>query len=101
MNRKKAIEDLMSETEPHVLSLWLFPEQEFQRWLDLGFGEAESYSEYVARVEQAESAAMSQGVQVVHYTGTPDELKSFMQSQNLKNTQENRALAIGMLAIQD
>lgn len=99
---KKELAQHMREVPTDCVSLWRFPADQFEDWLRKGFGEAESYSEYLARLDIAEAAALELGRRVILCTATPAEMLKFMQQEGLNPAStEDRAAAIGFMALKE
>jgi hypothetical protein len=95
--------ELLAEqpSELDVVTLWKFPEENFDEWLSLGMGEAVDYSEYLRRVDHAVAEIERQGLSVAYCTASPGRVLGWLNEQGLENTPENRSYAFGILAFQD
>ena len=97
--RRKAYRSLIRDyPQANLVTAWLFPPEDFPAWIAAGLGEADSYAEYAARVDEFVRVARSLGQRVKIWRGRVSQLLAFMAENDLPNEPAYRAEAIGFLA---
>jgi hypothetical protein len=81
-----------------ALTLWEFPPEDFPRWRREFSDAVDSYEEYQRWLSDRERLAERMGARTVRVQLTIEEMLAELAAQGARNTSENRAAIIGLVA---
>jgi len=81
-----------------ALTLWEFPREDFPRWRREFSDSADSYEEYQQWLSGREREAERMGAHAVRVQLTIEEMLAELAAVEARNTPENRAAIIGLVA---
>ena len=81
-----------------ALTLWEFPPEDFPRWRREFSDAVDSYEEYQQWLSGMERRAEQRGTRALRVQLTIEEMLTELAVQGARNTSENRAVIIGLVA---